>query len=119
MNTAIWGLLLAATALQSSLADTTQAGRSTGYELLYTGSYQVQLRNPDSHLNCRAAAGMEAPVVRRYRHGKVIEALRLVDTSPWFEVSDGCYVRANSAWLRWVGEGEDPSTMCDPRTEPC
>ena len=93
---------------------------ANGHDLLYPGAYQVVIKHPQSWLNCREEPGLQAVVVARYRNGEPLQALSRVDTpEPWFETAQGCFVRASGAWLRWQEVGEDPSTMCDPRTEPC
>ncbi|MEH6471904.1 MAG: hypothetical protein V7752_11690 [Halopseudomonas sp.] len=112
-----WRLVIWMTAL---LAMPLSAGGESPYELLYAGDYQVQLSDPSARLNCRRGPGLAEPVLTQYRQGERVKALRSVEGAQWWlETSEHCFVRASSAYLVWLGQGEDPSTMCDPRSEPC
>ncbi len=92
------------------------------YDLFYPGPYEVLLEDEtDTTLNCRYKPGTEHDVKLRLRIGERIEA-KSVDyrqDKPWFYTNRNCYIRASSAYLKWRGLGEDPSTMCDPRYESC
>ncbi|HPE60971.1 MAG TPA: SH3 domain-containing protein [Thiolinea sp.] len=90
------------------------------YDLLYTGTYRVELADPDDTLNCRQGPGLDHAILLRLPPGTELEATAVIgEQKPWFNTDLGCYVRASSHYLIWYGRGEDPSGLCDWRTEPC
>ncbi|MGF1603824.1 MAG: hypothetical protein ACFCU8_17730 [Thermosynechococcaceae cyanobacterium] len=90
----------------------------SAYDINYKGPYEVIA----SRLNCRSGPGLNFRVRTSIQQGKQILAQRVVydqKQSPWLLTDRNCFVRGDSAYLKYSGPGEDPSTMCDPRTEPC
>ncbi|HPQ96821.1 MAG TPA: hypothetical protein PLN94_14655 [Thiolinea sp.] len=98
-----------------SAADTASA-----YDLLYTGTYRVKLADPHDTLNCRQGPDLDHAILLRLPTGTELAAIAVIgEQKPWFNTDLGCYVRASSHYLIWHGPGEDPSGMCDRRTESC
>ena len=95
---------------------------SYGYDLLYPGPYEVTLVDQTDTLNCRHGPSTRSKIQMQLPSGEQIVAKEIeynTQGKPWFYTEHHCYVRASSAYLVWRGLGEDPSTMCDPRTESC
>jgi hypothetical protein len=96
------------------------AGGEAEQSLLYRGLYQVRLSDAQARLHCRTGPHPEARVRLSYPNGSLVDAVERIETgSGWFKTAEGCFIPASGRLLQWRGEGEDPSTMCDPRTEPC
>lgn len=111
-------LLSFAAILSLAVVTPAKPGSATGYDLNYEGPYEVVTES----LNCRYGPGTNFGIKNSLNYGTGVSAKYVVNdtqNSPWLFTDRGCFVRGYSTYLKYRGYGEDPSTMCDPRVEPC
>ncbi len=121
----VFHLMMAVLFLGTILSTSTFASPYDSMDLLYSGPYEVKLKKSKETLSCREKPDVHSLKKTEFHNKMLIHAKKVVfvgsKKEPWFWVEQGCYVRAHEKYLLWRGEGEDPSSMCDPRDpeEPC
>lgn len=106
-------LIAIATLVGTSMVSPVQA-----YDIQYAGSYRV---TADS-LSCHAGPSFSDQIKTSYHQGQTIHSSYVAfnqANETWLFTDQNCFIRGESIHLQYQGYGEDPSTMCDRRTEPC
>ncbi|NJM65431.1 MAG: hypothetical protein HC851_07030 [Acaryochloris sp. RU_4_1] len=76
------------------------------YDLTDVGAYRVVTTG----LNCRYGPDVDFGIKEFIPRGEEFQSERVVydeDDDPWFWTDRDCYVRADSAYLQYIDDGED------------
>ena len=88
------------------------------YDIQYAGSYRVTA----AKINCHTGPGYHHQIKTSYAQGQTVQSSYVAfnqANETWLFTDRNCFVRGASESLNYQGYGEDPSTMCDRRTESC
>ena len=86
-----------------------QASAVEYLDLIEVGSYTVIGPNSTFLLSCRVGPGLGAEVKQTLEVGTLVKAEKVEyskENKPWFYTDYGCYVRANSKYLKLAQDGE-------------